>query len=225
MSASVSTTSSSGRGKAILLIVLVAVVAVVAAVLTVVVSQKTYAPGERTLSPKIQVAAGSDHIDEATGLAIRVPEGWQAESGDLLFGTTALIPEKVSTDGGAGGLVFIGALTEEMLGGQEVNNEQAAYALASAIGQTVLPVPGQPTDESLEPISSRVGDGSALSFRVIPMAQQAMLGPEGALIYTAVVGEGDDRYWLTYIGSPADGSMDSPRAEWADEIVERFRPA
>ena len=225
MSASVSTTSSSGRGRAVLLIVLVAVLAVIAAVVTVVVSQRTYPPAERTVSAKTQVAAGSEYVDEAAGLVIRVPMGRQAESGDLRFGTTALRPEEVSPDGASGGLVFIGELTPEMLGVEEINNEEAAFVLATAIGQTILPVPAQPVEQQLDEISSRAGDGSALSFRVIPAVQQAMLGPEGALIYSAVVGEGDSHFWLTYIGSPADGSIDSPRADWADEIVARFRPA
>ena len=57
------------------------------------------------------------------------------------------------------------------------------------------------------------------------MGQQNLIGPEGALVYSAVVGEGDSRYWLTYIGLPGQGALDSPRAEWATEIVERLRPS
>ena len=225
MSASVSTTSSSGRVRAVLLIVLVAVLAVVAAVATVVVSQKTYAPTERTLSAKTQVAAGSEFVDEEAGLVIRVPEGWQAGPGGAMFETTALQPEETPADGTTGGIVFIGKLTPEMLGTAEINKEGLALELASLYGQSFLPVPSQPTNEQFEEISSRAGDGVALSFRVIPAMQPDGYGPEGALVYSAVVGEGDVYYWLTYIGVPADGSMDSPRAEWAGEIVERFRPA
>lgn len=220
-----SSTSSSGRGRAIALTVLVAVLAVVAAVVTVVVSQKTYSPTVRQLSAKTQVAAGAEYTDEMAGLNFRVPEGWVAESGPMPFGTTALMPEDVSAENGAGGLVFIGALTPEMLGGQEVDNQQAAFSLATGIGQAVLPVPGEPVDQTMEEISTRAGDGWALSFRVMPLVEQNMLGPEGALIYSAVVGEGENRYWLVYIGSPADGSMSSPQADWAEQIVKRFRPA
>lgn len=218
-----STTSSQGRSRAVLLVVLVAVLAVVAAVATVVISQKTYAPTERTLSAKTQVAAGSEYVDEAAGLVIRVPEGWQAGPGGAMFESTVLQPEEVSEGETSGGIVFIGQLTPDMLGDQEVSNEALAVELASMYGQTFLPVPSQPEGDQIEEISSRAGDGVALSFRVIPAMQADMFGPEGALVYSAVVGEGDSRYWLTYVGIPADGSMDSPRAEWADEIVERFR--
>lgn len=216
--------STSGRGRVIMLIAVVAVLAIVAAVATVVISQRTYAPTERTLSPAIQVAAGTDYVDSVAGLTIRVPEGWQAESGALPFGTTAMAPESMTEEGGAGGIAFIGALTPEMIGDQQVDNKQAAYALASGIGPTLLPVPGQPVDEQVEEISTRAGDGWALSFRVVPTTQQAMLGSDGALVYTAVVGEGEQRYWLTYVGVPGDGSMDSPDTRWADKVVERFRP-
>ncbi|MBB0992857.1 hypothetical protein G6010_13220 [Dietzia sp. SLG510A3-3B2-2] len=205
--------------------VLVALVAMIAAAVTVVVSQRTYGPSERTMSAKTQVAAGSDHTDPAAGLTFRVPAGWEAESGAMPFGTTALLPEGAAAARGAGGIVFLGAVTQEMLAGQDVSNEQAAYSLAMGIGQAVLPIPGSPTEERVEEISSRVGDGTALSFRILPSVPQPMVGPEGALVYSAVVGEGDSRYWLTYIATPGDGSMDSPRAEWADEIVERFELA
>lgn len=225
MSASVSTTSSSGRGRAVLLIVLVAVLAVVAAVATVVISQKTYAPTERTLSGKIQVAAGSEYVDEAAGLVVRVPEGWRAVPGGMMLESTILEPEQTLEDGSPGGLVFIGELTPEMLVDKEITNEAIAAELASGYGQTLLPSPLQSVSEDREEISSRAGDGVALSFRVVSAMQPDSFGPEGALIYSAVVGEGDSRYWLTYIGVPADGSMYSPDAEWAGEIIERFRPA
>lgn len=225
MSASVSTTSSAGRGRAVLLVVLVVVLAVLAAVATVVVSQKTYAPTERTLSAKTQVAAGSEYVDEAAGLSLRVPMGWRAGPGGAMFESTVLQPEEAPAGGAAGGVVFVGKLTPEMLGTEEISKEGLAFELASLYGQTVLPVPAQPVNDQLEEISSRVGDGVALSFRVVPLMEQEMLGPEGALVYSAVVGEGDGYYWLTYVGVPADGAMDSPRAEWAEEIVERFRPA
>ena len=128
-------------------------------------------------------------------------------------------------DSGADGVVFIGALTPEMLGGQQITNDQAALLLANSIGQTFLPVPVQPADERFDQIETPAGAGVALSFRALPVMQPEMLGPEGALVYSAVVGEGDSRFWLTYVGLPADGSIHSPRVEWAEEIVDRFRAA
>ena len=76
-------------------------------------------------------------------------------------------------------------------------------------------------EQQLDEISRRAGDGSAV-IPVVPAVQQAMLGPR-----VPITGgrRGDSHFWLTYIGSPADGSIDSPRADWADEIVARFRPA
>lgn len=222
---SASTSSSSGRGRAILLIVLVAVLAVAAAAATVVISQKTYAPTERTLSPKIQVAAGSEYVDEAAGLVVRVPEGWRATPGGMMLESTVLEPEKTLEDGSPGGLVFIGELTPEMLEGQQISNEDIAAELAFGYGQTLLPFQLQPVSEDREEVTSRAGDGVALSIRVASAMQPEMFGPEGALIYSAVVSEDDSRYWLTYIGVPADGGMYSPNAEWAGEIIERFRPA
>ena len=221
---------SSGRNRPGRLVALVAVLAVAAAVVTVLVSSATYPPAARTLTPKTQVAAGSDHVDPYAGLVIRVPEGWQAESGELVFGSTALTPvgngESAAPAGDRSeGIVLAGVLTEQMFDLGDPDNRLAAFSLANGMGQFLLPVPGRPVDERREQISTRVGDGWAVSFRVLPAVQQDLIGPEGALVYSAVVGEGARRYWLTYIGLPGDGAMSSPRAEWADEIVERLRLA
>ncbi len=233
MSASVSAPSSSGRTRAVLWIALVVVLAVIAAVATVVISQKTYPPAERTVSAKTQVAAGSEYVDEQAGLTFRVPMGWQAESGALLFGSTMLVPEMVVPEDAEAadaeaeaaegtGLVFIGALTPEMLGGADPTNEEAAWSLATGIGQALLPIPAQPVDEQSVEFRNRVGDGVAVSVRILPLIEQPVVGPEGALIYSAVVGEGDERFWLTYVGVPGDGSTTSPDAAWATEIIKRF---
>lgn len=213
--------ASAGRNRTLLLVALVAVLAVVAAVGTVLVSAATYSPGDRTMSPRIQVAAGSDHVDPEAGLVVRVPEGWRAESGDLVFGTTALIPE--SAEGGLGGLVLVGGLTPDFVAAEESDNQWAAAALISGMGEFFLPIPGEQTDHRMEEISGHVGDGWALSYRVVPEAAEGRGVPVGGLVYTAVLGEGENRIWLTYVGSPADGAMDSPSEEWADEIVERLR--
>lgn len=214
---------SAGRTRTVLVAALVAVLAAAAAVATVLVSSATYAPTERTLSPKIQVAAGSDHVDPFAGLVIRVPEGWRAESGELIFGTTAMSPERAEP-AQSDGVVLVGALTEDLFDPRESDNRLAAVTLANGMGPVLLPVPGQAVDERVEELSTRVGDGWSVSFRVIPSAPQDVVGPEGALVYSAVVGEGAQRYWLTYVGRPGDGAMTSPTAEWADEIVERLRP-
>lgn len=244
---------SAGRTRSLLLVALVGVLAVVAAVLTVVVSDRTYSPNERALSPKTQVAAGSDHHDVEAGLTVRVPEGWRVQEGDLVFGSTALVPDgETAGDGGEGresregaegpgGIVLVGELTPEMFASRESDNQRAAAVLVSGMGEFFLPIPGRRTEPRMQEISTRVGDGWALSYRVVPEGAVASGGgvTGGGLVYTAVVGgngTGDEtgeeadggagtgkRYWLTYIGAPADGSMDSPHAEWADEIVERLR--
>ena len=224
---------SAGRTRTVLVVALVAVLAAVAAIATVLVSSATYAPAERTLSPKIQVAAGADHVDPFAGLVIRVPEGWRAESGELIFGTTAMSPEPdsgpdaESADPAAGrpdGVVLAGALTADLFDPRESDNRLAAFALANGMGPALIPVPGRPVGERIEELTTRVGDGWSVSFRVLPAVRQDIIGPEGALVYSAVVGEGAQRYWLTYVGRPGDGAMTSPTAEWADEIVERLRP-
>lgn len=217
---------SAGRSRTILVVALVAVLAVVAAVVTVVVSSATYSPGVRTLSPKIQVAAGSDHVDPYAGLVIRVPEGWRAESGELVFGSTVMSPVAAADDPSrSDGVVLVGQLTEDLFDPENPDNQLAALALANGMGQFLLPVPGRPVEERIEPLSTRVGDGWSVSFRVLPAVQQDIIGPEGALVYSAVVGEGAQRFWLTYVSRPGDGTMSSPHAEWADEIVERLRPS
>lgn len=221
---------SAGRIRSLLLVALVAVLAVVAAVATVVVSSATYPPGTRTLSPKVQVAAGEDHVDPYAGLVVRVPEGWSAESGELIFGSTAMSP---AGNGEAGspaagksdGIVLVGALTEALFDLSEPDNRLAASALAIGMGQVLLPVAGQPVEQRIEPLSTRVGDGWSVSFRVLPAEQPDIIGPEGALVYSAVVGQGAQRYWLTYVGRPGDGAVASPNALWADEIVQRLRPS
>lgn len=226
MSAPANPSSSSGRALAVLLVVLVAVVALIAAAVTVLVSQRTHAPSERTLTPSIQVAAGTEHVDGEAGLTMRVPEGWRVEDGDLVLGTTAMVPEVTGGAGeqGAGSLVLVGALTEDLFPVEESDNQRAAASLVTGMGQFFLPVPGEATEERFQPISSRAGEGWAVSLRVLPSDPGGMVSPEGALVYSAVVGEGEQRYWLTYIGDPADGSMTSPGPEWADEIADRFTP-
>ncbi|WP_206473438.1 APA family fibronectin-binding glycoprotein [Dietzia sp. KRD202] len=217
---------SAGRSRTILVVALVAVLAVVAAVVTVVVSSATYSPGVRTLSPKIQVAAGSDHVDPYAGLVIRVPEGWRAESGELVFGSTVMSPVAAADDPSrSDGVVLVGQLTEDLFDPENPDNQLAALALVNGMGQFLLPVPGRPVEERIEPLSTRVGDGWSVSFRVLPTVPQDIIGPEGALVYSAVVGEGAQRFWLTYVSRPGDGTMASPHAEWADEIVERLRPS
>ncbi|MBB1013609.1 fibronectin-attachment protein (FAP) [Dietzia kunjamensis] len=217
---------SAGRSRTVLVVALVAVLAVVAAVVTVVVSSATYSPGVRTLSPKIQVAAGSDHVDPYAGLVIRVPEGWRAESGELVFGSTVMSPVAAADDPSrSDGVVLVGQLTEDLFDPENPDNQLAALALANGMGQFLLPVPGRPVEERIEPLSTRVGDGWSVSFRVLPAVPQDIIGPEGALVYSAVVGEGAQRFWLTYVSRPGDGTMASPHAEWADEIVERLRPS
>ncbi|WP_407335153.1 APA family fibronectin-binding glycoprotein [Dietzia kunjamensis] len=219
-------TPSAGRSRTVLVVALVAVLAVVAAVVTVVVSSATYSPGVRTLSPKIQVAAGSDHVDPYAGLVIRVPEGWRAESGELVFGSTVMSPVAAADDPSrSDGVVLVGQLTEDLFDPENPDNQLAALALANGMGQFLLPVPGRPVEERIEPLSTRVGDGWSVSFRVLPTVPQDIIGPEGALVYSAVVGEGAQRFWLTYVSRPGDGTMASPHAEWADEIVERLRPS
>lgn len=217
---------SAGRSRTILVVALVAVLAVVAAVVTVLVSSATYSPGVRTLSPKTQVAAGSDHVDPYAGLVIRVPEGWRAESGELVFGSTVMSPVAAADDPSrSDGVVLVGQLTEDLFDPENPDNQLAALALANGMGQFLLPVPGRPVEERIEPLSTRVGDGWSVSFRVLPTVPQDIIGPEGALVYSAVVGEGAQRFWLTYVSRPGDGTMASPHAEWADEIVERLRPS
>lgn len=219
-------TPSAGRSRTVLVVALVAVLAVVAAVVTVVVSSATYSPGVRTLSPKIQVAAGSDHVDPYAGLVIRVPEGWRAESGELVFGSTVMSPVAAADDPSrSDGVVLVGQLTEDLFDPENPDNQLAALALVNGMGQFLLPVPGRPVEERIEPLSTRVGDGWSVSFRVLPTVPQDIIGPEGALVYSAVVGEGAQRFWLTYVSRPGDGTMASPHAEWADEIVERLRPS
>lgn len=233
-------TPPAGRTRTILLVALVAVLAVVAAVMTVVVSSATYSPGARTLSPKTQVAAGSDHVDAEAGLVIRVPEGWSVEQGEPMFGSTVLLsdapesaeasetpegPDAADVGGRLGGIVLVGKLTSDFVASQEADNQRAAVALVTGMGGFFLPIPGDQVDHRMEEISSRVGDGWALSYRVVADPELGPGVPEGGVVYTAVLGEGDERYWLTYVGSPADGQLDSPHAEWADEIVERLRPS
>lgn len=237
---------AAGRNRALVVVAVVAVLAVIAAVATVLVSSATYSPSARTLSPKTQVAAGSDHVDPQAGLVVRVPEGWRVESGELVIGTTALVPVApfdardqdgaggaAATDGSdaagdddrLGGVVLVGALTPDLFAAREADNLRAAATLITGMGESFLPIPGEQVDHQIEEVSTRVGDGWALSYRVIADPALGEGAPDGGLVYTAVVGEGDERVWLTYIGSPADGGMDSPHREWADEIVERLRPA
>lgn len=230
-------TATSGRGRAITLIALVVVIALVAAVATWVFSARTHAPTPRELSPLVQVAAGSEHVDTESGVVVRVPEGWRVEDeGELIFGTTALVPDESllgepdDAEAGPGSLVLIGAMGPELFAAQAGDTEQAATMLASGMGEFFLPVPGERTDVRQQELSGRNGDGWAVSYRVVP-SDPGLIGPEGALVYAAVVTAGDDTddddgaFWLTYIGSPGDGSMASPDERWADRIVERFRPA
>ena len=217
-------TATSGRGRAITLIALVVVIALVAAVATWVFSARTHAPTPRQLSQLVQVAAGEDHVDTESGVVVRVPEGWRVEEGELVFGTTALSPVDADPESGPGSLVLVGAMGPELFAAQAQDTEQAAVVLASGMGEFFLPVPGERTDIRQEELSGPYGEGSAVSYRVVP-SDPGLLGPEGALVYAAVMNDSTGgAFWLTYIGSPGDGSPVSPDARWADRMAEHLRP-
>lgn len=225
--------SSAGTSRALLWVGVVVVLAVLAAALTVVVSSRTYSPGGRTVSPAVQVAGGSEHVDEEAGLRIRVPAGWRAVTDDLVFGSTALDREvggETGGDGTAGGVDLVGRLTPDYGPPYEADNRTAAAMLMEGMGRYFLPIAGRVTEQRSVGISSRAGDGWAASVRVVPERPADAPAPgnpverDGGVAYSAVVGEGTDRWWLTYIGSPGDGSASSPGVDWADAIVKRLEP-
>ncbi|HHX86083.1 MAG TPA: hypothetical protein GX694_12310 [Actinomycetales bacterium] len=168
--------------------------------------------------PRDSTLHGAHHTDEAAGLEIPVPVGWRADGPEAAeFGTTRMVPT------GTGEALSVRILAGRMEPGNAAaaiaDDQGAATALAEIVQQYVLGVTGTRDDVRIAPVESELGEGTAVSYVVVPTD-----GAEGSggLVYAAVFGEGEERSWLAYL-STSQNSSPSPR--WVDRLVGNIQRA
>lgn len=161
--------------------------------------------------PRDSTLHGDQHVDEASGLVISVPVGWTA-SGRSEFGTVQIAPT------GAGRhpdtRIVAGSLDDGSPAAVLPAHRDAAEELAETIQLHLIGVQGARDDLRIEEVSNDAGEGTSFSYVVAP--RDPTEEESGGLVYVAVFGEGDQRWWVGYVTS-SQGSAPGPG--WVDRIV------
>lgn len=161
--------------------------------------------------PRDSTLHGDNHLDEASGLEIVVPVGWRASTSSE-FGSVQLVPT------GSGRYpstrILAGRLHEGTPAAAFPDHAEAATELASTIQLHLMGVEGARDDLRTEEVENDAGDGASVSYVVAPTDPSEE--DSGGLVYVAVFGDGDDRWWVGYVTS-SQGSAPGPR--WVDGIV------
>lgn len=167
--------------------------------------------------PRDSTLHGDQHLDEASGLQISVPVGWRASSRSE-FGSVQIAPT------GAGRhpdtRIVAGRLEAVSPASAFPDHREAAEALAETIQLHLIGVEGARDDIRVEEVENDAGEGASFSYVVAPRAPAEE--ESGGLVYVAVFGEGDDRWWVGYVTS-SQGSAPGPG--WVDRIVGGIRVA
>lgn len=157
------------------------------------------------------------HVDDISGLEVSIPVGWRVDSTPE-FGSVEIVP----TD--AGGTpetrILAGRLDEGIAAAAITDAQGAATALAETVQLYVMEVNGSRDDQRTHQVSNEVGEGAAVSYVVVPSPTSNQ--GSGGLVYAAVFGNGDERWWLSYMTS-SQGSAPGP--DWVDQIVDDVRLA
>lgn len=167
--------------------------------------------------PRDSTLHGERHVDEQSGLELAVPVGWRISSG-ADFGTVEMVP----TDSGRNHdtRILAGRLEPGNAAAAVADDQGAATALAEIIQQYVLGVDGTRDDRRTAEVSNDAGEGRSISYIVVPDTREQE--DEGGLIYAAVFGDADERWWLSYMTSSQGAA---PSAHWVDRIVDDIRLA
>src|SRR5699024_10839411 len=100
------------------------------------------------------------------------------------------------------------------------DDRQAEITLAETVQQYVLQVDGTRDEQRTAEVRNEAGGGRSISYIVVPSVLHQE--DEGGLVYTAVFGEGDERWWLAYL---TDTQRSAPGSPCVDRIVNDIRRA
>ncbi|MFC9998633.1 APA family fibronectin-binding glycoprotein [Nocardia sp. NPDC127526] len=152
----------------------------------------------------------------AAGMSFVPPDGWEAvpQDGDdnLVFGQAALQPTGEDADG----MILLGRLDESLFAAAESDNGRAACFLASGMGEFFFPDTGRRVNNETEDVKGRAVSGKSCFYRV----EFESSASAQAEVYAAVVQDGDQRWWITWLGNstaPVDRSA-------ALRLAESIRP-
>lgn len=165
--------------------------------------------------PRDSTLHGDYHLDQASGLEIVVPVGWRARA-DAEFGSLELVP--VGSGRAPDTRILAGALEPGIAAAAIADNEGAATALAETIQQYVLGVTGVRDDRRTATVENEAGSGASVSYVVVPDDPARL--DAGGLVYTAVFGVPEQRWWVAYVTTE---QQSSPGARWMGRIVEHVR--
>lgn len=165
--------------------------------------------------PRDSTLHGERHTDTESGLQITVPVGWEVHD-RADFGSIRIAPVGSGTDPET--RILAGRLVPGNAAAAIADDEGAATALAEIIQLYVMGIDGTRDDRRTADIDNEVGTGKSVSYVVVPEPSAA--AGSGGLVYAAVFGNDDDRWWLAYLTSN-QGSAPAP--DWVDGIVDDVR--
>ncbi|MFE1592075.1 APA family fibronectin-binding glycoprotein [Nocardia sp. NPDC058705] len=161
--------------------------------------------------------AHDDRIESAeAGISFVPPTGWEQRSqakedgGRLIYGQVGL-----QRPGSDNGFILIGKLDQSLFASGEADNAQAACSLGSGMGEFFFPAPGQRTDRAVEEVQGSDVSGNSCFYRV-----KFENGSPSVEVYAAVVGSGERRWWVCWLG---DATAPVDRAA-AAELAASIRP-
>lgn len=161
--------------------------------------------------PRDSTLHGEAMHDEESGLQISVPVGWRVRD-DADFGTMHLVP--TGSGRALDTRIMVGVLEPGIAAAAIDDDLGAATALAETIQQYVLDVSGTRDERRTTPVENEAGDGAAISYVVIPEGIEDTAA--GGLVYTAVFGTDDRRWWVSYVTT---SQHSAPGVRWMDRIV------
>lgn len=165
--------------------------------------------------PRDSTLHGQHHRDEASGLEIAVPVGWQILDAPE-FGTVQMVP--VGSGRALDTRILAGALEPGIAAAAIADDQGAATALAEIIQVYVMGVTGSRDELRTSEVRNGAGEGAAVSYVVVPEGPAD--ASAGGLVYTAVFGSPAQRWWVAYVTT---AQQSSPGISWIDRIVDDVR--
>lgn len=165
--------------------------------------------------PRDSTLDGAHHLDEVSGLEIAVPVGWQIVD-EPEFGSVQMAP--VGSGRALDTRILAGELEPGIAAATISDDQGAATALAEIIQLYVMGVTGSRDELRTSEVRNDAGDGAAVSFVVVPDGSAD--ASAGGLVYTAVFGSEEQRWWLAYVTT---SQQSAPGTNWMDRIVDDVR--
>ncbi|MFS4488625.1 APA family fibronectin-binding glycoprotein [Dietzia kunjamensis] len=165
--------------------------------------------------PRDSTLSGTYYVDEGSGLELQVPVGWRVID-DPEFGSVQLRPD--GTGRALDTRILAGPLDAGIAAAAITDDQGAATALAETIQLYVLGVSGTRDEQRVVPVDNEAGTGAAISYVVVPDGIPDQ--DSGGLVYTAVFGSEDSRWWVAYVTT---AQQSAPGVRWMDRVVDHVR--